>query len=147
MKFVRWLGAFRRKSPDIEVSGLWDLRQTDVQVSAEPLVRGKSYLHHAKIGLSVAHPEATFVRGWLRDAFTVEKDGILVATRQRDNEFKNMDKFLKRLNKTRGRDTHAEATFNCPTYDAVVVKHDATEIGFARANRLAQSLKLPLRVL
>lgn len=149
MKFVRWLDAFNRHEGSVETSASWETKQVSRQVAAEPLVRGKSYIHHAKIGLSVAHPEATFARGWLYDAFTIpDTVGILRATRCRDNEFKNMDRFLAALAKTaKGRISHAEATFNAPIYDAVVVKNTASPRGKRRAQRLADKLNLPLRVL
>ena len=147
MKFVRWLGAFGAGN-SLQEAAEWETKQVSRQVAAEPLIKGKSYIHHAKMGLSVARPEATFARGWLNDAFTVieEKSGLLKATRERDSEFKNMDRFLAALNK-RGGEGHAEATFNAPIYDAVVVKGNASPRGKRRAQRLADFLKLPLKTL
>ena len=152
MKFVRWLGAFGSGN-SLHEAAEWETRQVDRQVAAEPLWHGRSFISHAKIGLSIAHPEATFARGWLADAYTeIADNGVIRATRNRDVEFKNMDKFLKKWNQGRLGDKgvpfgHAEASFNAPTYDAVVVKHDATERGKRRAKRLAEALNLPLRVL
>lgn len=147
MKFVRWLGAFGAGN-SLHEAAEWETKQVSRQVAAEPLIKGKSYIDHAKIGLSVAHPEATFARGWIYDAFTVidEKSGMIRASRNRDNEYRNMDRFLAALNK-RGGTAHAEASFNAPLYDAVVVKGDASSRGKRRAQRLAESLKLPLKTL
>lgn len=147
MKFVRWLGAFGAGNSLTEAAS-WETKQVSRQVAAEPLIKGKSHISHAKIGLSVAHPEATFARGWLYDAYTVidDKSGLLKATRQKDSEFKSMDRFLAALNK-RGGVGHAEAAFNAPLYDAVVVKGDASLRGKRRAQRLAALLKLPVKTL
>jgi len=147
MKFVRWLGAFGTGNSLTEAA-TWEKTQVSRQVAAEPLIKGKSHLSHAKIGLSVAHPDATFARGWLNDAYTVieEKTGLIKATRERNHEFKNMDRFLAALNK-RGGVGHAEAAFNTPVYDAVVVKGDASPRGKRRAQRLADFLKLPLKTI
>ena len=147
MKFVRWLGAFGNGN-SLKEAASWEMTQVSRQVAAEPLIKGKSHLNHAKIGLSVAHPEATFARGWLKDAYTVvdEKSGTLKATRERESEFKSMDRFLAALNK-RGGYGHAEAAFNAPVYDAVVVKGDASPRGKRRAQRLAALLKLPMKTL
>ena len=148
MKFVRWLGAFGAGN-SLHEAAAWETRQCERQVAAEPLVRGKSLLSHAKIGLGIAHPEATFARGWLEDAWTEpDKNGILKASRERRHEFKDMNRFLAALSKrSRNNKHHAEAAFNCPAYDCVVVKHDATPRGMRRAKRLAKTLNLPLRVL
>lgn len=146
-KFVRWLGAFGHGNSLAECAA-WETKQTARQVAAEPLIRGKSKIHHAKIGLVVAHPEATFARGWLYDAYTVEKiNGVLMATRQRNNEFKSMDRFLAALSKQGGRMAHAEASFNAPLYSAVAVKKCASLRGKRRADRLAAMLDLPLVIL
>lgn len=148
MKFVRWLGAFGSGSSLTEAAA-WETKQTERQVAAEPLVRGRSFIDHAKIGLSVQSPEATFRRGWLWDAWTVTReDGTIRATRNRYAEYKNMDRFLSALNKSnKNRDCHAEAAFAAPTYSAVVVKSTATPHGKRRAKRLAAMLGLPLEVL
>lgn len=146
MKFVRWLGAFG-KSESISEAATWELAQTERQVAAEPLHKGVSHLAHALIGLEIAHPEATFARGWLKDSYTVpNNNGINRATRNRLGEFKNMDKFLKFLNKNPlwG---HAEASFNCPIYSSVVVKRHCSERVILKAKKLAEELNLPLRTL
>jgi len=147
MKFIRWLGAFGNGN-SLSEAARWEVSQTSRQVAAEPLIKGKSHISHAKIGLSVAHPEATFARGWLNDAFTVidERSGMIKATREHKSEYKNMDRFLAALNK-RGGYGHGEAAFNSPIYDAVVVKGDASPRGKRRAQHLADLLKLPLKTI
>lgn len=147
MKFVRWLGAFGSSSSLLEAA-FWETSQNERQVAAEPLIKGKSLIRHAKIGLSINSPSASFARGWLWDAYTDHRgDGILVAKRSRGPcEYKSMDRFLAALNK-RGGHGHAEASFNAPHYDFVVVKNDASPRGMRRAKRLALRLNLPIRVL
>ena len=149
MKFVRWLGAFGRAS-SLDDSATWEQSQTDRQVAAEPLYRGKSLIQHAKIGLEIAHPEATFARGWLYDAYTVvhEPTGQIRATRNHTagGEFRNMDKFLSAHAKKRV-SYQGEAAFNAPLYCAVVVKKSASDRGKARAARLAAQMGLPLKTL
>lgn len=147
MKFVRWLGAFDKRSESISESASWELSQTERQVAAEPLWHGKSFLKNAKIGLVIAHPDVTFSRGWLSDSYTVTNEaGINMATRCRDMEFKNMDKFLKRHNSGNSPMGHAEAAFNCPLYSAVAVKKDASPWAKNKAKRLAEHLSLPIMV-
>jgi len=149
MKFVRWLGAFGRTS-SLDDCAAWEQSQTERQVAAEPLYRGKSLIQHSKIGLEIAHPGATFARGWLYDAFTVvhEPTGQIRATRQHTagGEFRNMDKFLASHAKKRS-SCHGEAAFNAPLYCAVVVKKSASDRGKARAARLAAQMGLPLKTL
>lgn len=171
MKFVRWLGAFGQGSSLVE-SAVWEMSQTDRQVAAEPLIRGRSMIDHAKIGLAIANPEATFARGWLADAWTtIGEDGIIRRLRtahalselsplhptqraldghpapRKAQNFRNMDKFLAALNNSKGHTHHAEAAFNAPTYAAVVVKSTATAHGKRRAQRLADRLNLPVKII
>lgn len=171
MKFVRWLGAFG-KGTSLTEAASWEISQVERQVSAEPLCRGRSFIDHAKIGLAIANPSATFARGWLADAYTtIGEDGIIRRTRRgrslqsisprhpthekwgglhtawKPKEFRNMDKFLAAFSKAKDHDHHAEAAFNAPTYDAVVVKSTATAHGKRRAQRLANRLNLPVRMI
>jgi len=148
MKFVRWLGAFGQSSESVAESASWELSQTERQVAAEPLWHGKSFISHAKIGIVIANPEATFARGWLYDSYTVtDNHGINLATSRRKDEFKNMDKFLKVFSKQDRDWGHAEAAFNCPTYNAVVVKKGASASAKSKAKRLALEFNLPMRML
>lgn len=150
MKFVRWLGAFGSGASLTEAAA-WETKQCDRQVAAEPLYRGRSFIDHAKIGLAIANPESTFARGWTYDAWTrVDADGILKAHRMgygKTKPYKNMDRFLSAYSRCAHEGHHAEAAFNAPLYDAVVVKSTASERGKRRANRLAQQLGLPLKMI
>jgi len=150
MKFVRWLGAFGSGSSLTEAA-TWETKQVERQVAAEPLHRGKSYISHAKIGLAIANPESTFARGWLYDAWTViDGDGILKAKRRgygKQRPYRDMNRFLSAYSRCVHTGHHAEAAFNAPLYDAVVVKLTASERGKRRAHRLAQQMGLPLQMI
>jgi len=151
MKFVRWLGAFGSGSSLTDAAD-WELSQTDRQVAAEPLHRGRSLLDHAKIGLVIDHEASRFHSGWLTDAWTVTlDDGTLKAKfRPRDRQgrkFRDMDRFLAAWSAVKNPSRHGEVVFDSPAYRAVVVKSTATERGMRRAQRLAVRLNLPLEVL
>jgi hypothetical protein len=150
MKFVRWLGAFR-KTTDLSEAAVWELSQTARQIAAEPLHRGQS-LVHAQIGLEIAHAASRFHCGWLEDAWTeVQADGTLRAKylprSRQGRKYRNMDRFLGAWNSVQNPRIHAEAVFDSPVYRAVVVKTTATERGLRRAKRLAATMNLPLKVL
>lgn len=151
MKFVRWLGAFKKGTSLSEAAG-WELSQTERQVAVEPLWRGRSLITKSKIGLEIDHQASVFASGWLSDAWTeVHADGTLRSDRsscgRRDmKRFRNQDRFLSAWSKMRPTH-HAEAVFAAPVYRAVVVKKNATAHGMGRARRLAAQLNLPLKVI
>ena len=150
IKFVRWLGAFR-VSAGLKDSALWEMSQTDRQVAAEPLHKGQSLIANSKIGLALAET-SRFHAGWLVDAWTeVQQDGTLRAKykpcNRQGKKFRDKDRFLAAWNAVKNPQLHAEAIFDAPSYSSVVVKRNATEIGKSRAQRLATSLNLPLRIL
>ena len=81
---VRWLGAFGR-SKDLESSLEWELTQTEkTAVSAERLIKGKSFISHASVGLLVKN--RAILRKFYSDMYSkYRKNGKLCATR-RQNE-------------------------------------------------------------
>lgn len=164
MEAVRWLGAFRKEGTLLE-SALWEIQQNHRQVAAEPLAMGRSAIKHALIGLRVAHPETTFSRGWLWDAWTVVWDGPEAPTEgllrplypcheRAGKPLKDWHRYAKAMsNKVKGRLAdgkehrwHGEAVFNCPLYDAVVLKNGAPKRVRKMAEELAKQLKMPLIV-
>lgn len=148
-KFIRWLGAFGR-GDSLEQAVAWELSQTDRQVAAEPLIRGRSHITHVMVGLAIANPEATFARGWLFDAWTVKtSDGVILPTRNRRHEYRDVHRFLKALNRPQraAHPWHAEASFNAPAYDALVVRHGASPELVSRCKEIAARFNLPLRIM
>ena len=156
MKFVRWLGAFGKGSSLLD-AGKWEIAQTDRQVAVEPLWRGTSLVRHAMIGLEIDHNASIFRSGWLSDAWTaVNEDGVLTSSppngwakdsRKDLRRFKDMDRFLATWSRIRSPNHHAEAAFASPIYVSVVVKSCASDRGKQRAAKLAETLKLPLKVI
>lgn len=147
--FVRWLGAFG-KGTSLTEAASWENSQLERQVAVEPLWHGRSFIHHAKIGLVIDERASIFASGWLQDAWTeTHSDGTLRSNKNRRGKlarYRNMDRFLAKWAATKAL-SHAEAAFTAPVYKAVVVKHNATEHGMGRARRLANQLGLPLKVI
>jgi len=105
---VRWLGAFDYRA-SLRESITWELTQkVRPVVAAERLRRGKSYIHHAKVGLLVANKAV--VRRFTSDVWSVYRRGKLIPTR------KQAPPQLARQN-----DWHAEC-FVRPLFIALVVK-------------------------
>ena len=77
---IRWLGAFRRKGT-LKEALAWELTQAPSAVAAERLIRGKSAIHHAKIGLLVKN--SAILRKYRSDVWSeYRENGKLVATRR-----------------------------------------------------------------
>lgn len=77
---IRWLGAFR-KTHSLPNSLEWELTQDCVRaLAAEKLDRGRSYIHHAKIGLLVKN--SAILRRYRGDVWsTYRTNGKLVKNR------------------------------------------------------------------
>lgn len=150
MKFVRWLGAFRKQgNHTLLESAIFEVANKSRQVAVEPLLKGKSLIFAAVIGLEVDHIKSQFVVGFLHDAWTeVCADGTLKNTRQRG--YKNLDKFLAANARKPTHSHHGEAVFDLPVYKAVVL-----DLSFRKdqerlrkmAGELANALDLPLKII
>jgi hypothetical protein len=137
MKVVRWLGAFRKASSLLE-SALWELTQTERQVAAEPLWRGRSLIHHARIGLVVDHQESLFRGGFISDAWTVTDDRGILRAKRDERRYRNFDRFLFVWNSQVPRH-HGEVLFDATVFSAVAYK------GVEPPRELAAALNLPVR--
>lgn len=147
VKFVRWLGAFRSNGFSLSESAQWELSQLDRQVASEPLVRGKSRIKHALIGLVVDHDASHFVCGWESDAWTSEADGLVMTTKRRSvagKKYRCQNRFLAAMAKN-GESSHGEAVFDYPKYSAVAVKKSAPERVKKMAADLSMELGLPVK--
>ena len=152
MKFIRWLGAFGKSSSLAEAAS-WERSQVERQVAVEPLWRGRSFILHAKIGLEVDWRQSRFVSGWLCDAWTeTADDGTLRSNADKRGKlvrYRDRDRFLAIWSRQKlgGFYGHAEAAFEEAHYSSVVVKKSASARGKRRAQRLAEQLGLPLKVM
>jgi hypothetical protein len=145
MRAVRWLGAFGRGQCLLS-AGAWEISQRDRQVAAEPLLRGKSRIDHARIGLEIDVERSIFVKGFVNDAWTTAReDGTLAHDRHKP--IRKWDRLAKAMRQHSVAKWHAEAVFDLPVYSAVIVKRHSSERAFARAQKLADSLSLPLKIL
>ena len=106
---IRWLGAFRKNGSLVE-SLAWELNQTTVEaLAAEKLHKGRSAIHHARIGLLVAN--RAVLRRYHSDVWSEYKDnGKLVPTRKQGKAYSY----------------HSEC-FVRPDYKAIVIKGKITE--------------------
>ncbi len=144
MKFVRWLGAFRKGASSIEESIAWELSQTEREVAAEPLRHCRSRIDHAQIGLGVDESRSTFVYGLIIDGWTEpSKDGSGRLLPKREKRIKDKDFFLSRFYKAKI-NWHGEAVFSSPKYSAIVCKSKDSQTR-EKAAKLADKFSLPLK--
>lgn len=147
-KFIRWLGAFDKKSSLME-SAQWEVVQTERQIAAEPIVNGESLISHAQIGLVVDAEKSRFHAGWVTDAWTENKEGLLKAkykpSARQGKKFRNPDRLLAAITAYRKTQQdwffHAEAVFDCPIYSAVVYKDDSVK---ELAEKVGNYINLPV---
>jgi len=101
---IRWLGAFRHKG-SLSDSLKWELEQTDTSaVAAEKLVRGRSEIKKARVGLLVKN--SAVLRRYYSDVWSKYNDkGKLVKTRREGKAYSR----------------HAECWVS-PSYIGIVVK-------------------------
>ncbi len=79
---IRWLGAFRKRG-SLEEALKWELTQAPSAVAAERLIKGKSAIYHAKIGLLVKN--SALLRKYRSDVWSeYNENGKLVRTRRED---------------------------------------------------------------
>ena len=78
---IRWLGAFR-KNGSLEEALKWELNQTAVSaLTAERLPKGRSAIHHARVGLLVKN--SAVLRRFRSDVWSAYREnGKLYATRK-----------------------------------------------------------------
>ena len=150
MKFVRWLGAFREKGKyTLLESAQFEKGNKTRQVAVEPLLKGKSLITQAVIGLELDHESSQFVVGFLHDAWTeVDPDGTLRNTRNKG--FRDMNRFLAAHAKKKPFECHGEAVFDLPIYKAVVLDLSSrTDVDRLKkmASNLAKELNLPLKII
>jgi len=149
MRYVRWLGAYRRGASSLEEAARWETSGCDREVAAEPLVRGRSLVleEHGgvHIGLEVDVEASRFVAGFYSDCWSEadQQSGRLVAASNPDE--RREWAFAKKLTKARSLPHHAEAWFGRPQYAAVIVRAAAPKRVRKRATALAAELGLPLR--
>ena len=150
MRYVRWLGAYRKGAASVEEAARWETTQQEREVAVEPLQRGWSAVldenSRVEIGLEVCVETSRFVAGFYTDCWSEvqQSTGRLVCYRKPDE--RREWAFAKKLAKVKnGVDHHhAEAWFAEPRYKAVVVYGGATKQVRRRASQLAKQLGLPL---
>lgn len=126
---IRWLGAFRKGNSNGLLDSLkWEISQADRSaVAAEQLVRGKSQIHHAKIGLLVKN--RALLRKFSGDVWS-EYDPIT-------------NKLIKTRHEHSAYSDHTEC-FVRPDYCGIVVKRGARMGAIETARAFAKSHGLPL---
>ena len=148
MRFVRWLGAFRKGANSVGDALAWELSQTEREVAAEPLRHGKSRIDRAKIGLEVDENRSVFRYGLLVDGWTEPaKDGSGRLLPSGEKRIKDKDIYLSRFYRSKGASTvwHGEAVFASPKYSALVCKKDLQTR--EKAVELADTYSLPLKII
>lgn len=143
--FVRWLGAFGRCS-DAASSAVWELTQTSREVSAEPLLFGRSLLlseqAHVFVGLVACETASEFRGGFFSDCWSShDESGLLKSERARP--VRDLHRFKAAWKKSRPRH-HGEALFDLFHARAVAVRANANDLHLQIARNIARKFDLPI---
>lgn len=150
---VRWLGAYGRTRADSFEQMIQQMASFEKgvkrQVAAECLRKGRSYLSaHIKVGLLVDEGRTTFVKGFIRDAYTrVEPDGTLRHTSPQAKAIRCRDRFVAAVQKCTCPTTYSEVVLDYPKYSRVILKKSGGEYAQRIANALAEELGVPVQVI
>jgi len=122
---IRWLGAYPHRKYKYTLSQAldWELSTSNRRpVAAERLIRNKSRIKHAHVGL-VAKNSAV-VKRWKGDVFSRKKEGRMVATRK-------------------PRNTHTEVWMK-PVFCGIIIDGRISEYALKQCQDAAKKFEVPL---
>lgn len=147
MRYVRWLGAFRRSDSAVAEGARWELTQRTREIACEPLWRGQSLLlaevDHVAVGLVIDPRASRFVAGFLTDCHSSPSPNTGRLHTRKQRPIWDQDRFAAAWDKSRpGR--HGEVFFDLPVFSAVALALGSGRRAAQQAKDLAASLGLPV---